>query len=697
MKTLPPLTAIGLLGALGLLGASAALAAPGVDTSQWKCSACPAVETGSSGSVELGLGTVSERSAKFGDFNGLNRQGGYLVAGGELRYRNDEGYYGKVDASDLGLRSRNLAAESGREGVYTLKLGYSEIQHSVASGVSTPMLGAGTTSQSLPAGYPAATTAAMPLDSTLHDANLGIRRSRYDLGASFAGAERWTYRVNLRHEVREGTQRLAGSFFSSSTQLVAPVDQVTDQFELSTSWTGQQGQATLAYQASIFRNAADSLTWANPYTTGVAGATSGQLALAPDNQFHQVLGSASYQLSPTVRASGDLALGRMTQDAPYLASTLNTTLLVPALPASSLRGRVDTLNASVRLSATPAEAVRLQASASRDQRDNKTPADAYTQVSTDMFLGLPRTSQPYSTTTDRLRLSGDYRAGKTLRGALGIDQDKRERTLQDVRSTRESTVWTRLGAQVMDGVGLGLKLAHAERSASDYTPSDSVDPADNPLLRKYNLAQRRRDSAGLRTDLAVGEGVNLGLDLAGSRDTYQRSTIGLLNGRSVNVGADVSAALTEQTQLHVFAQAERIRSRQAGSQAFAQADWWSDNRDDVDVFGTGVTHSLLKGKLVLGADLALTRSRSDITVDTGTAPPAFPTATSTLDSLKLHATYRLQDKLTLRGSFWHEAYDAQDWRYDGVLPATMANVLVLGEQAPHYRVNVLSLALRYSF
>ena len=48
----------------------------------------------------------------------------------------------------------------------------------------------------------------------------------------------------------------------------------------------------------MFRNGDDSLTWQNPFTAGVVGAASGQLALAPDNQFHQLLASAGYAISP---------------------------------------------------------------------------------------------------------------------------------------------------------------------------------------------------------------------------------------------------------------------------------------------------------------------------------------------------------------------------------------------------------------
>ncbi len=147
----------------------------------------------------------------------------------------------------------------------------------------------------------------------------------------------------------------------------------------------------------------------------------------------------------------------------------------------------------------------------------------------------------------------------------------------------------------------------------------------------------------------------------------------------------------------MFAQSEQVRSGQAGSQLYGQPDWWAHNKDEVDLVGMGIKHVALGGKLELGADLTFTRSRSDITVDAGPTSPPFPTATTSMDRFKIHATYKLKDNLSITGGWWYERYDSQDWRLDGVLPATIPNLLAFGAQAPRYNVNVLSVALRYGF
>ncbi len=687
-----------LLATLGALSGAASDCVAAVDTSQWKCETCPFEKSGLSGSVDVGAAVASAASSKFGDFTGFKRKGGYLLADGELRWRGDGGWFGDLTAANLGLDSRELAADGGREGAFALRLGYAELPHYLSTGAQSPYLGVGSSVLTLPAGYPAATTTAMPLAGTLQPVDIGFKRSRLDLGGSFQAGEHWGIGIKVRHDVRDGTQRSAGSFFASAAQLVAPVDQVTDQVEVKASYIGRSLQASLAYHASVFRNGPESVTWSNPFTAGLISTGRGQLALAPDNQFHQVTATLGYEITPRMRASADVAVGRMTQDASYLAATLNPSLVVPGLPALSLDGRVSTLNASLRLSASPTETLRLNASYTRDERDNDTSSLAWPAVSTDLFVAaVPRVNQPYGFTQDRFKLGADLRWPDRLRLAVGAQHDTVTRTLQEVDTTREASIWGRVTLQPAKDLSLALKLAHADRNTSDYRPVAAIDPAENPLLRKYNQADRKRDSGGMRADVAFSETVQAGLSVDMAYDDFANSSIGLDSGRSVDIAVDVAVAVSDETQLQLVAQSQRIRSRQAGSTLYAQPDWWGTSKDRVDLLGIGVKHLALKGKLELGANVSVSRSRSQVAVDTGASSPAFPTARVAVDSLKLQASWQMSPQISLIGNWWYERYDSTDWRLDGVLPATVPNLLALGEVPARYHVNLIRLALRYRF
>jgi MtrB/PioB family decaheme-associated outer membrane protein len=691
-----------LLGTLGVLSLAAGDAAA-VDTSNWKCESCPYTQ-GTSGSVDLGLRGVSDDSARFGNYTGLNKKGVEPEITGSTRSRGAEGGWGNLDLISTVPDAVSFIGEGGFEGTFAGRLSYEEIPRYFTDTSRTPFLGNGSGVLTLPAAFPSpspyGTTAAMPLDSTLQPLELGYKRSRLDVGASWIAGQNWVNRLSVQRDVRDGTKASAGSFYSTSSQLAAPVDQVTDQIEISTSYSTRRLQAKLGYLVSLFSNDQPSLTWSNPFMPVVTGATAGQLALAPDNQFHQITASANYEIDPKVRASADFAWGRMTQNAAYVAPTLNTSLPVSAsdLPAQSLDGRVDTFNASLRLTATPSDGLRLLAAYMRDVRDNRTPIGDYPAVSTDMFLGtVPRSNEPYGMTQDRIKLEADYRGPDNLKSSGGYEFDARERSYQEVVTTRESTLWARLAGQAAEELSWSAKLAYSDRSASTYGIAQWVDPPQNPLMRKFYMAERKRGGVELRADYVISETVTLGANADYWNEDYGQSAIGLTEARRGSLGLDLSVALAEKTQMHVFAQGERIRSQLAGSQVYAQPDWTGRNNDRADLLGLGIKHTTLEDKLDLGADLTFSRSYSDVTADTGATNPGFPSATTQLDILKVYATYKLKTNLSLTGSWWYERFNSQDWRLDGVQPDTVYNLLAFGEQPPNYRVNVLRLAVRYKF
>lgn len=684
------------LAALGALAGPAA-AAPAVDTSQWKCEGCPA-DKGTSGTLEAGVGNTSAASARYGDYSGLDRKGTHLVAGGNLRWRSGEGGWGDLAATDLGLDTRTLSAQGGLEGLFKLQLGYAETPHWLSDSGRTPFQGVGSDRLTLPFA-PAASTAAMPLADTLQPVATGFKRKRYDAGASLQAVPDLNLSVSVRRDTRDGLQRLAGSFYSTSSALLLPIDQVTDQLEVAAAYASGTLRGSVAWQLSRFRNHDAALTWDNPFTPVVAGAGSGQMALAPDNQFHQLYANAGWDPLPEVQVSGEIAAGTMTQDQPFLAPTLNPNLGVTAadLPQSSLQGRVKTFNGSLRVSATPMQGLRLHGTYARDLRDNRTPSNTYPAVSTDMFVGATeRTNLPYDFKQDRLKAWADWRGPAKLLLSGGFEYDRRDRSYQEVVNTHETTWWAR-GSMPMGDNALSLKLAHADRQRSTYGTVVTIDPPENPLLRKYNLADRLRDSVGLRLDTKPAENATVTLHADWSNDDYTRSPIGLTDGTALDMGVDLAVQATDDLQIRAFGQFERARSRQAGSALYATPDWRASSRDGTEVLGLGLRQMLLKGKLQLDGDITVARSRSRTVVDAGPDTAAFPQMGSAQDTLRLQATWQMRPDLALVGSWWFERYSAADWHYDGVGANTVSNLLALGEQPAQYHVNVVRVAVRYRF
>jgi Putative outer membrane beta-barrel porin, MtrB/PioB len=191
--------------------------------------------------------------------------------------------------------------------------------------------------------------------------------------------------------------------------------------------------------------------------------------------------------------------------------------------------------------------------------------------------------------------------------------------------------------------------------------------------------------------------MSLGLSADYADDDYDNSAVGLVSARSANVAVEFMAAFSERTQGRAYFQTQSIRSQQNGSEAFAGPDWTGRMKDRFDVLGIGVKHVVTPNKFDIGADLTVSRSRSDVAVDNVLAAPPFPTAETRLEAFKLYGTYVLKDNMAITGSYHYEHYDSQDWRLDGVGPATVPNLLALGAQPANYSLSVFRVALQYRF
>ena len=671
-----------------------------VDTSRWECDYCEYTQ-GYSGDLDIGVGAVSEDSFKFGEYNGLNEDGAHLIGDVRVLYRNEEdARYYDLHGHDLGLDTRTMYVRGGLQGHYDVFLTYDELPHLISDSAETPFRGIGTDTLSLPPGWvTSGTTAGMSaLAAGLRGVELETQRKRLGLGGRLLQGPRWgphwEYEISFHREDRDGARRTSGAFFTNAAQLILPVDYETDEVDASITYTSRKLQVQFAYYGSFFSNADEALTWENPFTPLVAGADSGQLALPPDNQFHQGMVSIGYQFSDRTRATGDIAFGRMEQDERFLPATLNSALGSVSLPRASLDGEVDTLTANFRLSSTVTDKLRLNASYGYNDRENQTPQAAYNWVSTDTFLNpVTATNLPYSFTRNTVKLGADYRILKGSKLSAGYEYDAYKRDFQEVDKTEENSLWGKLKWRIDYKTQFNFKYTHSNRDASSYSAVPEIDPPQNPLLRKYNMADRNRDMVGVSASMSPTEMVSFSAGLDYINDDYDNSDVGLVDAREVNLSADVSLMLSEKTSMSLYLNRAEIESRQKGSSSFSTANWSAKNDDAITTAGIGIKHQVIEEKLDVGADYTRSYSSGDISV----SGSQFPELNTELDTVKLYATYNLKEDMSLHAAYWYEHYDSDDWALDGVDPATIANVLSLGEASPSYEVNAVGLSLRYKF
>lgn len=689
-----PVMALALVSLAGTtLAQEPAAPASGPDISGWTCRFCT-FESGQGGWIEPRLGYLTNASFHFGDYTGLDDDGLLLDLGGGWRYRNAE----SADAWDLsveraGLDSRAFALRGGRQGTYRITLGYDELPHRVDARTRTVF--SGTDVLALPAGWTRGnSTANMPqLGTSLQPIWLRQDRERLALGLALAPHRAADLRFDYRRDEIRGTGAQGGSFMTLASVLPRPIDQTIDRADVSLGYRHALGHAQLGLSSSFFSNEIDALTWQNPYSGPVAGATLGQLAQAPDNRAHRLSLSLGSRPGARLHASAHVALGEMVQDERFVPATLNANETV-ALPRSSLDGRVETTFASARATYAVTGTTRVLGDVLHDKRDNHTPVAAYTQVVMDSFTGDVRTNTPFGWQRDRWRLSVEDRTVRGLRVGAGVENEVRERRYADTAETDELRFWGRVGFRPVTGGDLRLRFTHGERDGAQLATATGAAP-QNPWLRAYHTASRTRDE--VRGDLTVDLArVTTTFNALYARDDFEETRIGRTQRSDFGYGFDVGVRTWEGVALSGFASRRLQDTEQVGSQSFGLPDWAADEEDASMVWGLHTAWQAPRG-FDFGADYTYSRSEGSIAMVAGAGDTAFPVLVSRWREARAFGRYALRPDLALRLDLIRESYREHDWSVDGVAPGTVPNLLGLGQSTRTGAVTATVLSLRYEF
>lgn len=389
-------------------------------------------------SVEIGVANVSEKSAKFGEYNGLNQSGAAFV--GNFSVRGGDAYDGGegtlrwgISGTDLGTTSREFGATVGNQGRWSLSIGQDELRHNISDSYQTPMQGSmGGNNFTLPTSFgvinAAATNAgnaANPVDPVLgtktalsarvlnatqlgafHTEEVGTTRKNTSFGAGYIFSPQLSLQFDFNHLAQSGAKLISASSYGGSTTpalpagggtwraeayalLMNPTNYTTDTFNLALNWAGEKGHLSGSYYGSSFSNGYDRLSWNNPIATGTAagllnlpcaaGATSATCFQTG------VLSTAPGNDFHQLNLSGGYAFSPATKLAgglSYGRNTQNDSFLtgqegIVLAPQSSLNGLVVTTHADLKLTHQASKDLALSAGMKYNERDNRSSSNTY--------------------------------------------------------------------------------------------------------------------------------------------------------------------------------------------------------------------------------------------------------------------------------------------------------------------------------
>jgi MtrB/PioB family decaheme-associated outer membrane protein len=558
--------------------------------------------------IEAGVENVSQKSAKFGEYNGLNKSGAEFI--GNFSVRGGDAYEGGngtlrwgVTGTDIGTTSREFGATVGSQGRWDLSIGYDELRHNITDTYQTPQQGSmGGNSFTLPANFGAFDAATAPgvraLTATqlgaFHTEEVGTTRKNTSFGAGFHFSPQLSLKFDYNHLDQSGAKLIGsaadrsnattGSWRAEAVSiLMNPTNYKTDTFNLALNWAGDKGHLSGTFFASIFKDGFDRLSWQNPMlsaasTAGGAGPLyqTVTMSTAPSNQLHQLNLSGGYAFSQTTKLTGGLSYGRNTQNDAFLSGLREIVLA----PQASLNGLVISKHADLKLTNQTTKDLKLTASFKYNERDNRTSSNTYQYFAINDSRGPAgqdtARNTPYSNKKTELGLVGEYRIDKLQTIGLAYDMDKTSRWCNNYAIAGSCIVATgnsedKLGVKyklkASNDVKLNAGYSYSRRKVTEdhnavtalsglngvagVGPKD-VNAQNFPGYSSMIFAGRKQDLFKLGLNWQASEKLELAVEGRYAKEKYD-PTLGVQYNKGAGINLDATYAYSEDASISAYA------------------------------------------------------------------------------------------------------------------------------------------------
>lgn len=673
------------------------------------CATCLAAQA-QSDSVEtiltVGAGLVSGDSserAQFGQYNDLRSDrhlAGTLGIDYNLRKESTSTWV-QLQGSNLLGNTRELHLIWKNPGDWKFNADYGELVRYNPNSINTGLLAIGSSTPqvvNLTGGAGSGT-----------DADLKTKRTGLGLGLAKWFTPELQFLFDVKNEKKEGA-RLSGigmncpSVIAPSCgantgwgllMLPEPISANHSQIEARLSYAASKLRLSLGYYGSYYRNDNGALSPTIPgvlgttSNAGLIGILSSPLALAPDNQAHQIDLSGSFDFSNSTHGNFKFGRSVATQDKDFVASGLTG---APA-GVSNMGGQFSTSTAKLSLNSRPLPQLSLLADLRYENRDDQTPIALY---NTEGTFSYTNHRQPSLKSNGKLQASwafnSDYRA------TLGANRESIDRDVFTASSavsgisalrqkTDESTVHADLRSRLAEDLSGTVGVSRSRRGGSNWlrdnsglgltevtNPSDPVAGLAPTAIYMPTLADRRRDKIKLSSDWQPSEGLSLQLSAESGKDMFDTPGVyGLRDGHMNQLSLDWGYTLSDNWSLNGYL------SQGLQSVDLAHPAGYVMAFDNKNVGANLGFTGKLSATLEIGGGLTYTSDRSvyDQTLDAyaGAYNAALLAATGGLPdilysqtALKLFGKFALEKGSSVRVDFIHQRNNVNDWTwsYNGV-------------------------------
>ena len=598
-------------------------------------------------SVEIGVGNVSEKSAKFGQYNGLNDSGVYGIGNFDIRGGNGYDATGgttrwEINGNDLGTTSRSFNGAVSNQGQWNLNLGYDELRHNITDTYRTPQQGGmGSNSFVVPPNFGTVQGNITPLAQpqpkyqnqlgAMHTEEVGTTRKNTSFGAGYNINRQLGLQFDYNHLDQTGakllgTGALGGVLIPGSTGtwraegnniVMNPTNYKTDTFNLALNWVGDKGHLTAAYYVSLFNEGYDKLRFDNEITNNATGACGfggnclyqrTTMSTAPDNSLHQLNLSGGYALSPTTKLVGGFSYGRNKQNNSYLTGLPE----IVSAPRASLDGLVVTTHADLKLTNQTTRDLTLSAGFKYNERDNRSSSDLYQYFAINgVGPGVDGTANaPYSNRKAQLELAAAYRLAKNQNLRFAYEHENVKRWCNSYAiagsnclvnpANKDDKLGVVYRLKARDNVSFNAGYTYSKRTAdfdgNAVTPLGGLNVATGgrevngqnyPGYIAYPYAARKQHLVKAGVNWQATDKLDFGLNGRYVDDNYD-AVLGVQDGRTVGINLDATYAYAEKSSVSMYVSRQNsdrnLRAGAAGAGAVNAATSYAALRAPANVW-----------------------------------------------------------------------------------------------------------------
>ena len=703
---------------------------------------------------------VSQGSQKFGEYNGLNKQGGYIngnvnVRGGDGYRKNEQGDTSRwsIQGTDLGLSDRSASVGYSDQGNWNGTIGYDALQHNMAPGYQTPYQGSmGGNSFILPSGFgTAADTNALNTKqkSQFTTTDISTTRQNTSISAGKILDNGLSTTLDFNHLEQSGAKLQGFGSMKNGTALgeavsilPSPTNYQTDTVTAGLNWQGEKARLSGSYFGSFFRDGNKGVQ----FQTFAGGNQMQTMSTMPSNQLQQLNFGGGYDFSTKTKFAANLSYGRNTQNS---SSSYDPYMLLAGFQAPAFNGLVNTAHVDFKLTDQSVKNLSLAAGYKFDSRDNLSQSNIQRLygINGGNLTYYPNT--PLSTRKSLIELAGDYRLSTDQKLRLAYQNQYLSRFCNQY-ATGISNAPTSPQSQYPAGAdcvtanfsrtnnidasyklrateGVDVKVAYAmdirqttwNQNAIAAFSTANKNPGFLPGqnggdwlgYQPFFEASRNQQAAKANVTWQAAEELSFVAGGKWAYSFYPNSTFGVKNSTVLSLNFDANYNYAENATAMMYVVQQNGQRNMTNFNSLTTGSWNNQLQENDTTFGIGMKHAgLLSGKLTLTGDatysLGQTAYNTGLNYPTSGATSCSSPAVGTcgspgtirnaMASLKFGGSYEIDKHSKLGLRYIYQHLTSNDFYYNGLQMGTTPNAVMPTNQTSG-SYNVNVIAASYTY